>query len=537
MRVKLLKTTIAQPGTPTTDGANTPGRRSGKFERSHLQSTLTPDGAESPSTDQPTTPDSMGSPASPSYSSAGSINGLANERPMDSNGQDLDSTLAADYDPSKDPEERVHLEMEKMTEISAAQYDEGRGEDRDVLIPVAKPADTASENEEEDLDMFADDNEDDVFAETTKKPETGGYLIAVPASHVKELDKSLLDQWDDADGYYKVMPGELVQGRYEIVEKLGKGMFAEVVRARDRQTNNLVAIKIIRNNETMKKAGAKELEILQKLRQHDPEDKKHIVRLESSFEHKDHLCMVFENLSLDLRALLKKVARDRGLHLNAVRYFAHQLFLALHLMKKCDILHADLKPDNILVAADERLLKVCDLGSATDTLSNEITPYLVSRFYRAPEIILGMKADYAIDMWAIGCTLFELYTGKILFAGHSNNQMLRAIMECRGKIPKTMLIKSGFVDKYFDGPDFLSLEKGKDLLNNNKEVLRRISFLRPTKDLRTRLLSNMEGLRGAELQEFKEFESLLDRCLTLNPEKRLTPSEALQHPFMKKTRR
>ena len=57
--------------------------------------------------------------------------------------------------------------------------------------------------------------------------------------------------------------------------------------------------------------------------------------------------------------------------------------------------------------------------------SSDITPYLVSRFYRAPEIILGLKYDFNLDLWSFGTTVYELYTGKIMFAGHSNNQMLR----------------------------------------------------------------------------------------------------------------
>ncbi len=71
---------------------------------------------------------------------------------------------------------------------------------------------------------------------------------------------------------------------------------------------------------------------------------------------------------------------------------------------------------------NRNILKICDLGTAIDrsdaaTSHNEITPYLVSRFYRAPEIILGIPFDYAADMWSIGCTLYEMYSGKILFTG------------------------------------------------------------------------------------------------------------------------
>lgn len=108
------------------------------------------------------------------------------------------------------------------------------------------------------------------------------------------------------------------------------------------------------------------------------------------------------------------------------------------------------------------MLKICDLGSASDASDNEITPYLVSRFYRAPEIILGMPYDFAIDVWSVGCTLYELYTGKILFTGRTNNQMLRSIMECRGKFTTKMLKRSQFAHIHFDEmADFRSVEQDK----------------------------------------------------------------------------
>jgi serine/threonine-protein kinase PRP4 len=222
----------------------------------------------------------------------------------------------------------------------------------------------------------------------------------------------------------------------------------------------------------------KEIEILQKLNEADPEDKKHMIRLVRHFEHKGHLCMVFENLNINLREVLKKFGRDVGINLRAVRAYAHQMLLGLSLMRKCNILHADLKPDNILVRClgpelwmntnlgqvndDRTMLKICDLGSASDASDNEITPYLVSRFYRAPEIILGMPYDYAIDIWSVGCTLYELYTGKILFTGRTNNQMLRSIMDCRGRFTSKMLKRAQFAYIHFDeAANFRSVEQDK----------------------------------------------------------------------------
>ncbi|KAJ1506486.1 U4/U6 small nuclear ribonucleoprotein prp4 [Coelomomyces lativittatus] len=118
----------------------------------------------------------------------------------------------------------------------------------------------------------------------------------------------------------------------------------------------------------------------------DPLGKKHIVRLLRYFEHRNHLCMVFESMSMNLREVLKKYGNNVGLTIKAVRLYAHQLFLALSLLRSTNLIHADLKPDNILANESKTIIKVCDLGSACDASENDITPYLVSRFYRAPEI-------------------------------------------------------------------------------------------------------------------------------------------------------
>lgn len=112
-------------------------------------------------------------------------------------------------------------------------------------------------------------------------------------------------------------------------------------------------------------------------------------------------------------------------------------------------------------------MKICDLGTAIDrsdaaTAHNDVTPYLVSRFYRAPEIILGMPYDYAVDMWSIGCTLYELYTGKILFTGDSNNQMLKNIMEIRGKMSGKLYRRGQLSHLHFDDMgNFISIERDK----------------------------------------------------------------------------
>ncbi|KAK6538752.1 U4/U6 small nuclear ribonucleoprotein prp4, variant 2 [Orbilia ellipsospora] len=452
---------------------------------------------------------------------------------FENKGQGDDDPSAVDYDPTQDmfDDRRKDKRYNPGNEVSSAAYDEVKTS-HEILMPEKEPV--KEEDKTGEFDMFAEGDDDDMFAPAPTRakavnPADPGAVIA----QAKQMDFNMLDDWDDFEGYYRIILGELIDGRYHVQANLGKGMFSGVVRALDTETKKLVAIKIIRNNETMRKAGQKEIDILKKLAAHDPEDRKHCVRLERQFDHKGHLCLVFENLSINLREVLKKFGRDIGINLRAVRTYAQQLFLGLTLLRKCNILHADIKPDNILVNDGRNILKICDLGSASDASENEITPYLVSRFYRAPEVILGMPYDFAMDMWSVGCTLYELYTGKILFTGRTNNQMLKSMMECRGKFSQKMLKKGQFTHMHFDEMlNFRSIEKDK---LTNKDVVRVINFTKPTRELKPRLLASGSGMKDAEFKELNLFIDLLDRCLQLNPEKRITPLEALKHPFIHRT--
>ncbi|GFF44112.1 serine/threonine-protein kinase prp4 [Aspergillus udagawae] len=447
-------------------------------------------------------------------------------------GADKDEPSAADYDPTIDmkAERQKHDEGGSNGDVSSARYDETQTAKQDVLMPDAPQVQPPKTKAKDPYDMFAEDD-DDMFAEDKEETTQPTHASAVPVPQPQELDISMMDNWDDPEGYYNVRLGELINGRYHVQQNLGKGMFSSVVRATDAKTGGLVAIKIIRQNDTMRKAGLKEIGILEQLREADPEDKKHVIRFERHFDHKGHLCMVFENLSLNLREVLKKFGRDVGLNLRAIRAYAQQIFLGLSLLRKCNILHADLKPDNLLVNEQRNVLKVCDLGSASPATENEITPYLVSRFYRAPEIILGIPYDHAIDVWSIGCTLFELYTGKILFTGRNNNQMLRSIMECRGKYPPKLLRKGSLTHQHFD--DMLNFHSTEEDKITGRLVTKVLDFKKPTRDLRTRLMGkNAKGMTDGEAKELALFMDLLDRCLSLNPEKRCTPAEALRHPFI-----
>ncbi|KAJ2573398.1 U4/U6 small nuclear ribonucleoprotein prp4 [Coemansia sp. RSA 1813] len=389
------------------------------------------------------------------------------------------------------------------------------------------------DDDDDDFDMFADD---DVEPEKATLSATLGGRVAKSSTGASLVSMSAMaDSWDDAEGYYRTVVGELLDDRYLVQSFLGQGVFSSVVKALDTKNQNApVAIKIIRQNDLMRKAGLKEQRILERLAEADPSGKMHVVRLLESFVHCGHLCLSFELMSLNLREVVRKYGRDSGLNLQAVRVYAMHLLLALDLLRRSNVTHGDLKPDNCFVSDQRNNVKLGDLGSACDVSENEITPYLVSRFYRAPEIMLGMQYNCAIDVWSLGATLFELYTGKILFPGRNNNHMLQLMMETRGHFPNRMLRRGQFWQQHFEDNggsmlDFVS--RTTDRLTGS-EVVQRMTFAKPKNDIKSRVLqATPAGSSSDEIQLALQFASLLDRCLELSPEKRITPIEALRHAF------
>lgn len=188
------------------------------------------------------------------------------------------------------------------------------------------------------------------------------------------------------------------------------------------------------------------------------------------------------------------------------------------------------KPDNTIICKNRQVIKLCDFGSALREEEIVITSELVSRFYRAPEILLGCTYDTKIDIWSLGCTLFEIYTGNILFPGRDNNEMLKLIMQIKGKIPQKILKRGQFTNHYFNDKGlFLSHE-----IDNisKKDYTKELEIPQnPTKDLlhllKFSFANNIDDDRN--LLSFKDF---LEKCLHLDPNKRFSAVEALCHPFI-----
>jgi len=347
------------------------------------------------------------------------------------------------------------------------------------------------------------------------------------------------DDWNDAEGYYRAQIGELIDGRYRVTENMcGKGVFSIVVKAKDEQDKNLVAIKVMRCNDMMRAAAEKEIEILERLNRADRGNKKNVIRLLRTFSYRNHLCIVFECMWDNLRVALKKYTKDKGMSLRAVRAYTKQLLIGLRHIHKCGILHADIKPDNILITAGHNLVKICDLGSAMELTDVDPTPYLVSRFYRSPEICFGAKYGPPADTFAMGATLYEIFTGKILFPGKSNNDMLRHFMDLKGKFPHK-LIKSGMTWKqHFDeNLDFKYVDKHQV---TRKKVVRTITDCSAKRSMLDLIMQRIGPEKQKSetkddqlyVKKAKQFADLLTQMTALDPEKRATPDDLLQHPFV-----
>lgn len=316
--------------------------------------------------------------------------------------------------------------------------------------------------------------------------------------------------YDDEEFNYKIVIGDHFNYRYEVLSILGKGSFGQVCKCLDHKTQETVALKIIKNKSKFHKQGAVEVKVLKHLNDHDPEDTQNVVRILANFTFRSHLCIIFETLSINLYEFLK-LNHFQGLTLALVRCFAIQLLIALRYSASHNIIHCDLKPENILLRNPTRAaIKVIDYGSSCFA-PEQIYTYIQSRFYRAPEIMLGIPYTTAIDIWSFGCILLELYTGYPIFPGESENDQMLRIMEILGPPPHTLLQLSTRRKHFFDQE-----EKPKLIPNSKGKV--RIPGTRPLQDL-------------IEVHDplFLDFVKL---ALIWDPKERPTAEFLMKHPWI-----
>eukprot|EP00932_Pfiesteria_piscicida_P009313 SRR837773.20025.p1 GENE.SRR837773.20025~~SRR837773.20025.p1 ORF type:complete len:558 (-),score=234.90 SRR837773.20025:84-1595(-) len=351
------------------------------------------------------------------------------------------------------------------------------------------------------------------------------------------------EDWDDEDGYYMPKIGEVMDDRWLVTDlPCGRGVFSNVVKAKDTKAEKgdegVVAIKVMRRNDMMTKAAEKEVEILERLNNADRKNKRGIVRLFSTFAYRRHFCFVFECMADDLRGALKKHTKNKGMTLSAVRAYTSQLLVGLGHMRDNGVIHADIKPDNILLSKNMSTVKFCDLGTAVELKDVNPSPYLASRFYRPPEVILGCEFSFPVDMWALGCTLYEIFTGKTLLNSKTNNDHLKKIMDLRGKVPGKV-IKKGFVWQTHFTPE-LDFKHEVEDPGSGQKVIKTITDFTNKVSLKDLILERV----GKEKQQSQEkedqlyvkraiqFADLLEQMLALDPDKRIRPEDGLIHPFL-----
>ncbi|GAB1599419.1 extracellular signal-regulated kinase 2-like [Argonauta hians] len=293
--------------------------------------------------------------------------------------------------------------------------------------------------------------------------------------------------------------------KYDIKKRLGKGAYGIVWKAIDRKTGNIVAVKKIFDafrNETDAQRTFREIMFLENFSDHPNIIKLHkVIKAENDHD----IYLVFEFMDTDLHNVIKRGNILKDVH---KRYVMYQLFKATKYLHSGNVIHRDQKPSNILLNSD-CLVKLCDFGlarSLTQIVKDEkgdpnLTEYVATRWYRAPEILLGShRYTKGVDMWSLGCILGEMLLGKPLFPGASTINQIEIIMSTIEPPDKEDI-------------DYLSCMSDSSILENVK--------VKEKKSLRE-MLKNVPP----------EAVDLVLKLLHFNPDKRITVEDSLHHPYV-----
>ncbi|XP_030534633.1 putative dual specificity tyrosine-phosphorylation-regulated kinase 3 homolog isoform X3 [Rhodamnia argentea] len=308
----------------------------------------------------------------------------------------------------------------------------------------------------------------------------------------------------------------VIAGRYYVTEYLGSAAFSKVVQAHDLYTGVDVCLKIIKNDKDFFDQSLDEIKLLKLVNKHDPADECHILRLYDYFYHQEHLFIVCELLRSNLYEFQKFNQESGGeayFTLNRLQVITRQCLEALDYLHQMGIIHCDLKPENILIKSYRRSeIKVIDLGSSCFK-SDNLCLYVQSRSYRAPEVILGLPYDQKIDIWSLGCILAELCSGEVLFPNDGIVMILARMIGMLGPIDQEMLEQGQETPKYFT--------EEYDLYYINEET-NQLEYIIPEE-------SSLEGHVQVSDTGFLDF---LRNLLEIDPNRRPSASEALEHPWL-----
>ncbi|KAL6715566.1 negative regulator of the PHO system [Lecanora helva] len=217
---------------------------------------------------------------------------------------------------------------------------------------------------------------------------------------------------------------------FQQLEKLGEGTYATVFKGRNRQTGELVALKEIHldSEEGTPSTAIREISLMKELKHEN------IVSLHDVIHTENKLMLVFEYMDKDLKKFMDSRNSGGQLDYITIKSFMHQLLAGIDFCHANRVLHRDLKPQNLLINHKGQL-KLADFGLArafgipVNTFSNEV----VTLWYRAPDVLLGSRTyNTSIDIWSAGCIMAEMYTGRPLFPGTTNEDQLQKIFRIMG---------------------------------------------------------------------------------------------------------
>eukprot|EP00619_Florenciella_sp_RCC1007_P018197 CAMPEP_0205939822 /NCGR_PEP_ID=MMETSP1325-20131115/50763_1 /ASSEMBLY_ACC=CAM_ASM_000708 /TAXON_ID=236786 /ORGANISM="Florenciella sp., Strain RCC1007" /LENGTH=452 /DNA_ID=CAMNT_0053310323 /DNA_START=21 /DNA_END=1376 /DNA_ORIENTATION=- len=346
-----------------------------------------------------------------------------------------------------------------------------------------------------------------------------------------KINKAYYEEKKKWTGNFTWQDGQelVLNGRYDLKRQIGHGAFGVVMHAIDLQTGESVAIKIIKARNAYTMQAQREIRLLQSLRSLDTENTSNVVELRGTFMYHQHQCLVFEMLSANLYTLLERV-QFHGFSLPLVRKFANQLFVSLQFLARPDVrvIHTDIKPENICIRNSKRsAIKLIDFGSSCQE-GHRLFAYIQSRYYRSPEVLLGLEYSVAIDTWSLACVLVEMHTGKPLFSGECQEDQLKKIMQVCGMPPDHMIDQS---------PENT---RAKFFVRSNSGARR----WQAREHVEPRQLSEILGVYsggpegrwknedGHKSCHYEHFMDLIQRMITFDPLERLTPTDALNHPFL-----
>ncbi|OHT10752.1 CMGC family protein kinase [Tritrichomonas foetus] len=330
--------------------------------------------------------------------------------------------------------------------------------------------------------------------------------------YVGNLDKKIepdpsdeFNQGFDNDTHnYCLTVGDHLAYRFEIVANFGAGAFGQVIRCFDHKTKNPVAVKVIVNTDQMHAQGQIEAQILSKL---NSREQHHIVRAYDFFVFRSHICITFEVLGMNLYDF-SELNNFKPFPTRLVRLYALQIFSALERIHRIGAVHCDIKPENILlVQGSKTLIKIIDFGSGCFD-GYQLYEYIQSRFYRAPEVMLGLPYGAPMDVWSTALVIVELLIGRPLWPGDDELEQLWMISEVLGAPPVDLVNQGKRKDEFFEENGELKQDKIKRTPNSMT-------------------LQSILQTNDTSLVDF------LMKCLTWDTNDRITAKQALNHPWIR----